>query len=99
MKDPVISSDGHTYEREMIVRHMRNECRSPMTLTDFLFPYLIPNWNIRKAIQSYIDDHPPLTIVIPSDREGTTTEQDSVLATRIDSEINSIQRIISDSSS
>lgn len=57
MKDPVISADGHTYEREMITRHMGNERRSPITLTDFLFPHLIPNWNIRKAIQSYIDNY------------------------------------------
>jgi len=56
-KDPVISSDGHTYEREMITRIMRSGQKSPITSREFLFPYLIPNWNIRKAIQSFISSH------------------------------------------
>ncbi len=57
MRDPVQSSDGHTYEREMIEQHMYNVSRSPVTRQEFLVPFLITNWNIRKAIQSYIDAH------------------------------------------
>lgn len=55
MKDPVIASDGRTYEREMIEHHMRITKYSPITREEFLFPYLIPNWNIRVAIQDYIN--------------------------------------------
>jgi len=54
MKDPVISADGHTYDREYIEIHLRNSRRSPLNSELLLFPHLIPNWNIRKLIQSHV---------------------------------------------
>ena len=54
MKDPVIAADGFTYDRSFMETHLRNSNRSPLNNENLLFPYLIPNWNIRKLIQAYI---------------------------------------------
>lgn len=55
MRDPVVASDGHTYEREWIEKIMSRNGYSPITREEFLFPFLIPNWNIRIAIEDYIN--------------------------------------------
>lgn len=55
MRDPVISSDGYTYERSCIERHLSIRGSSPATNNEILFPYLIPNWNLRTLIVSYVD--------------------------------------------
>ena len=54
MEDPVIAADGFTYDRNFMETHLRNSNRSPLNNENLLFPYLIPNWNIRKLIQAYI---------------------------------------------
>lgn len=54
MKDPVLAADGFTYDRRYMEIHLRNSIRSPLNNENMLFPYLIPNWNIRKLIQAYV---------------------------------------------
>lgn len=55
MKDPVISADGYTYERQCIETHISSDNNnSPLSNEALLFPYLIPNWNLRKLIAEYV---------------------------------------------
>lgn len=53
MRDPVMASDGHTYEREAIAAVLaRPEPLSPMT-REPLTPTLLPNHALRNAIQAH----------------------------------------------
>ena len=55
MKDPVIATDGHTYERTAIetwTRQGRNV--SPMTNVPFTGSTLLPNRNLKSAIATYM---------------------------------------------
>lgn len=56
MRDPVIISDGHTYERQYIETHLINRTVSPITNEELLINFVIPNWNMRKAIMNFIDN-------------------------------------------
>ena len=52
MKDPVVASDGNTYEREAIERYLRISNLSPMTrqpITHTLFP----NRSLKNCIENY----------------------------------------------
>ncbi len=52
MKDPVICADGHSYEREAIAHWFNNgEKKSPMTGLILSSTILIPNHNLRNAIE------------------------------------------------
>lgn len=61
MRDPVVASDGHTYDRDSILRWIVNSSSptSPLSKKAFSDLRLIPNWCIRKAIlyteSTYID--------------------------------------------
>jgi hypothetical protein len=52
MKDPVIASDGHTYERSAIEDWFRTKRRSPVTNLE-IPSTLIPNYAMRKLVTSY----------------------------------------------
>ncbi|MDF2577313.1 MAG: hypothetical protein K0S74_797 [Chlamydiales bacterium] len=52
MRDPVVASEGHTYEREVIEKWIKDNGFSPLT-KELLSTNLIPNHNLRKAIQDY----------------------------------------------
>ena len=54
MKNPVILSDGHSYDRIYIEEYIKDKPISPITNKPLIFPYLIPNWNLRKLITSYV---------------------------------------------
>lgn len=55
MKDPVIASDGNTYEREAIEKLIKHKtCKSPIT-REPINQSLIPNRNIKKLIDDFID--------------------------------------------
>ena len=48
MRDPVVALDGHTYERENILNHLRlNDLRSPMTNERLGTALLVPNTALR----------------------------------------------------
>lgn len=55
MEEPVMLSDGHTYEKESILRWLQNHSTSPMTN----LPLAHKNWNrnhaLEKIIQAYQD--------------------------------------------
>ena len=58
MKNPVLISDGYTYEREYLERYINEKQFSPISNSPLIFPYIIPNWNLRKLIVSYIEKCP-----------------------------------------
>jgi hypothetical protein len=52
MCDPVICSDGHTYEREAIEQWLRSNSRSPKTNQHLPSRTLIPNHSMKQAIDA-----------------------------------------------
>ena len=61
MKDPVITRDGHTYEREAIEKWFRMNNTSPLTGVALHDNTLVPNHAVRKAIE----DVPPTEAYVP----------------------------------
>jgi hypothetical protein len=61
MVDPVVATDGHTYEREYIERHVlvNKNIRSPMYNSNDknLLPFFIINYNLRSQIKEFITHH------------------------------------------
>ena len=57
MKDPVICSDGHTYERSAIEKWLSTNNCSPMTRQIITNNSLIPNIALRNIIQEYKKNH------------------------------------------
>jgi hypothetical protein len=53
MKDPVICSDGHTYERKAIETWLRTQNKSPTTNLPLINKTLIPNVFAKRVIDSY----------------------------------------------
>lgn len=57
MQDPVIASDGHSYERKCLDKLLsQTEPRSPLTREVLDPSIMIPNINLRKRIRNYLDD-------------------------------------------
>jgi hypothetical protein len=57
MKDPVICSDGHTYERSAIETWLSTKSHSPITRAIIPNNSLIPNIVLRNIIQEFEKDH------------------------------------------
>lgn len=55
MKDPVIGNDGHTYERDAIVKWLSVHNKSPMTKQTMTIDNLVPNIALRNTIEDMID--------------------------------------------
>ena len=53
MINPVIGSDGHTYEKEYIEKWLRNNNTSPITKAPMFIHELIPNIALRNTIQEF----------------------------------------------
>lgn len=57
MKDPVICSDGHSYERESITKWLLTHNTSPKTNAVLENTTLTPNHSLRALIQSYLESN------------------------------------------
>lgn len=57
MTDPVITSDGHTYERARIEEWLKRSMKSPNTNLPLKNKVLIPNIVIKKEINEYNEKH------------------------------------------
>lgn len=57
MTDPVITSDGHTYERTYIEKWLKKSMKSPTTNVLLKNKELIPNIGIKKEINKYNEKH------------------------------------------
>ena len=55
MNDPVICSDGQTYERSAIQKWLASKNTSPYTILDLDNKVLIPNIALRQAIKAYTE--------------------------------------------
>ena len=60
MKDPVVTSDGHTYEREAIEDWLRTNDSSPITGEPLPSKAVIPNIQLRVQIGEFLDRNPEL---------------------------------------
>src|SRR5688572_2093385 len=58
MFDPVVTADGQSYEREVIVEWLINNNTSPNTNTDLPHKNLVPNVALKNAIGNYLITHP-----------------------------------------
>ena len=56
MKDPVTTSDGHTYDRNSIERWFRNRTTSPLTNLPLADTSLTPNNALKLEIESFIEE-------------------------------------------
>ena len=56
MRDPVVASDGHTYERSTLITLLQGDKKSPLTRETLRADVMIPNINLRKRIRDYSDD-------------------------------------------
>lgn len=56
MRDPVVASDGHTYERETLARIFATNRRSPLTRETLNTHVAIPNINLKKRIRELPDE-------------------------------------------
>ena len=54
MKDPVVTIDGHTYDRSGIVRWFEENCTSPLTGLPLSTKVLVPNNTIKEQIQKFL---------------------------------------------
>jgi serine/threonine protein kinase len=52
-RDPVLAQDGHTYEREAIVKWIEKHGRSPITDQQLSLEHIYPNYEIKKAIDYF----------------------------------------------
>ena len=53
MHDPVITADGHTFERSAIEDWLRNHSTNPMTGSEMQHKQLVPNFALREACAAY----------------------------------------------
>lgn len=59
MRDPVTLDDGHSYERVSIQEWFgRGKRTSPITNLTVNSTKMIPNINLKKAIDEFLDEHP-----------------------------------------
>lgn len=56
MTDPVVASDGHSYERSAIWTYMQNSTKSPMTRETLDKRVVVNNINLKKRIREYEQD-------------------------------------------
>lgn len=57
MRDPVVASDGHTYEKASLVRILQqSNAVSPLTRETLDPSVLVPNLALRKRIRGYVDE-------------------------------------------
>ena len=52
-RDPVLAQDGHTYEREAIVKWIQKNNRSPITNQELSLEHLYPNYAIKKIVDYF----------------------------------------------
>ena len=57
MRDPVVLSDGHSYDRPNIVRWLATNFTSPMTGRILADRKLSPNINLQNAIREWLETH------------------------------------------
>lgn len=57
MRDPVVLSDGHTYEKSAIEEWLKKHGKSPLTGGTLITKTLTPNYCLRKLIGDFVSKH------------------------------------------
>ena len=81
MRDPVILSDGHSYDRPNIVRWLSTNLTSPMTGRILVDRKLSPNLNLLNAIREWLE-----TRVEKEREDAARHEREAEEATRVEEE-------------
>ena len=81
MRDPVILSDGHSYDRPNIVRWLATNLTSPMTGRILVDRKLSPNLNLRNAISEWLE-----TRVEKEREDAARHEREAEEAVRVEEE-------------
>lgn len=76
MDDPVVASDGHTYERKALQRVFETSKISPLTRETLNTHIAIPNINLRKRIRDYAGDVYDAIVTSKTSKSDTTLPQD-----------------------
>ena len=63
MRDPVVATDGHTYERHAIERWIARRQASPLTNTALELAMVLPNHAIRQQIVQWRETHATASLV------------------------------------
>ena len=82
MKDPVIASDGHTYERANIEAYLKQHNKSPVTGVGMDHSFVFPNHSVKKLIEKFLSENKSImeeSIAAQNEQEGT--EQEGVVET------------------
>lgn len=58
MKDPVVTSDGHTYDRQTIVPWLQNNRKSPLTGLPLSSTEVIPNTTFKILVEKLTSELP-----------------------------------------
>ena len=97
MKDPVLGTDGYTYEKEAIQQWLRSNTQSPMTREPMRMDGCRPNRALKDAIERWQKEKdapkkkktssstpsPSIPSVTPMPNYGTTIESDHMYAIMI----------------
>ncbi len=88
MTDPVIGSDGHTYERSAITEWLQKQQISPLTRQPMTLADIHPNFALRGAILRWKFTNEPMPIIatplLPSKKLFTVTARQDKLVTVLD---------------
>ena len=57
MKDPVLASDGHTYERANIEAYLKQHNQSPVTGEPMQHSFVFPNHYIKQLIEKFLSEN------------------------------------------
>ena len=82
MTDPVIGTDGHTYERSAITEWLTTQhTHSPMTRVPMTVGDLKPNFALRASIERWLSTHTPAPVSQPTDLSNKPPEEKSFTIT------------------
>lgn len=56
MEEPVMTADGHSYDRKAIERWLQSNNTSPITNEQLTHKKLVTNWGLKKTIESFITE-------------------------------------------
>ena len=76
MKDPVVASDGHTYEQEAINKWFENNNTSPLTGAMVHSKNLVKNHALRSAIENWLTPPAQPAAAAPA-QEGDDDDDDA----------------------
>lgn len=82
MRDPVIASDGHTYERSAITRWIQEHGKSPQTNQYMRVRDLVPNRAIRTLIDEHLKNNPGAASSRPSSAVSTVSKSFKVTSVK-----------------